>query len=354
MANKNTLGKIEYLLYSLGFPVWFWVLYQNIFFRCLPGTTASTSRLILGVLTAAATAIGYGMTARKRRNFFSATINAMLPFSLYWLVTYHQTYPLFSVVVVVMTTLLPLVYFVIAIGIYFRVKVKKACKTAASKAIWLSFLNARTVAILCLGIVFTTGISTLFGFPLLQASTKAAAGNTSANEFTIESETGTLLTLSDGTWEQSTNTDKLNVLQTVANIEAAYLGIPHELNVAAAALRDGVVGAYSDSSHSILIDIDSLENDSAYDLLDTVLHEARHSYQHNLVSLYQVAAPEYRQLLALREAEQYFADFSDYTHGSPEEMLEYYSQACEEDARAYADDRLMSYLYYIIDFQEVA
>ena len=354
MTNKNILGKFEYLVYSALFPVWFWVLYQNIFFRCLPNTTASNSRLILGVFTVAATAIGYGMTARRRRNFVSATINAMVPFSLYWLVTYHQTYASLSVVVVVMATLLPLVYFAITMGMYFRVKVKKACKTSVVKAVWASCLNARTVAILCLGIVFTTGISTLFGLPLLQASTKAAVGNTCANTFTIESETETLLALSDGTWEQLTNTDKLNVLQTVANIEAAYLGIPHEINVAAAALRDGVVGAYSDSSHSILIDIDSLESDSAYDLLDTVLHEARHSYQHNLVSLYQLAAPAHKQLLALREAQQYIAEFSDYTHGSSEEILEYYSQACEEDARAYADDRLVSYLYHIIDFQEVA
>ena len=213
MRNKNTLGKREYLVYSTLFSVWFWVLYQNIFFRCLPNTTASDSRLILGVFAVITTTIGYGMTARRRRNFLSASINSMLPFSVYWLVTYHKTYASLSVVVVVMTVLSPLVYFALTIGMYIRAKAKNLCKASVVKAVWTSFLNARTVAILCLGIVFTTGISTLFGFPLLQASTKAAVGYISANEFTIESETETLLTLSDGTWGQLTNTEKLNVLR---------------------------------------------------------------------------------------------------------------------------------------------
>lgn len=214
-------------------------------------------------------------------------------------------------------------------------------------------MNARTVAILCLGIVFTTGIPALFGLPLLQGSAKATAGNAATNEFTIKSEIETLLVFSDGTWEQLTNIEKLGILQTVTNIEAVYLGIPYELTVGAAALKDNVVGGYNDSSHSVLVDLDSLENDSAYDLLDTILHEARHAYQHSLISLYQIAAPEYKQLLVFKEVQQYNAEFSNYAHGTSDETFDdYYYQACEEDARTYADDRSWVYWYYIEDYLE--
>lgn len=353
MTNKNTLGKFEYLIYSTLFLVWFFLLYQNMFFRCLSGMTAATSRLILGILAVITIGISFGMTVRKRRNFLSATLNAMFPFAVYWLITYYQTYAVLSIVVVVIATLLPIAYFVITIGMYIRAKAKKACRTSVSKAVWTSFLNARTVAILCLGIVFTTGIPALFGLPLLQGSTKATSGNTSVEEFSIDSKIETLLVFGDGTWERLTNTEKIDILQTVANIESTFLGIPFELNVGAAAMKDNVVGGYNDNTHSILIDFDSLENDSAYDLLDTILHEARHAYQHSLISLYQIAAPEYKQLLVFKEVQQYDAEFSNYTHGTSDETFnDYYYQACEEDARTYADDRSWVYWYYIEDYLE--
>lgn len=352
MANKNTLGKTEYLLYSLGFPVWFWVLYQNMFFRCLPSMTAATSRWILGIFAVITIGIGCGVTIRKRRNFVSVALNASCPFAVYWLVTYHKTYAMLSSAVVVMATLLSLSYFVITIGMYIRAKAKRACKTSLLKAMWASFMNACTVAIFCLIIVFITGIPVLFGLPLLQGSAKATAGNATANEFTIKSEIETLLVFSDGTWKQLTNIEKLGILQTVTNIEAVYLGIPYELTVGAAALKDNVVGGYNDSTHSVLVDLDSLENDSAYELLDTILHEARHAYQHSLISLYH-AVPEYKQLLVFKEVQQYDAEFSNYTHGSSDETFDdYYYQACEEDARSYADERSWLYWYYIEDYLE--
>lgn len=353
MTNKNTLGKFEYLVYSALFAVWYWVLYQNIFFRCLSGMTTATSRLILGTFAVITIGIGFGMTVRKRRNFLSAMLNSIFPFTAYWLITYHQTYTVLSIVVVVIATLLPITYFLITIGMYIRAKAKKACRTSVIKAVWTSFLNARTVAILCLGIVFTTGIPALFGLPLLQGSTKATFGNTSVEEFSIDSKIETLLVLGDGTWEQLTNTEKIDILQTVANIESTFLGIPFELNVGAAALKDNVVGGYNDSTHSVLIDFDSLENDTAYDLLDTILHEARHAYQHSLISLYQDVAPKYKNLWVFKEAQRYDVEFSNYAHGSSDvTFVDYYYQACEEDARTYADDRAWVYLYYIEDYLE--
>lgn len=37
-------------------------------------------------------------------------------------------------------------------------------------------------------------------------------------------------------------TEKLNVMRTVANIEVSYLGIPNEINVGTAKLRENILG----------------------------------------------------------------------------------------------------------------
>lgn len=353
MTNKNTLGKFEYLIYSTLFTAWFWVLYQNIFFRCLPSMTTATSRLILGIFAVITIGIGCGVTIRKRRNFVSVALNASCPFAVYWLVTYHKTYAMLSSAVVVMATLLSLSYFVITISMYIRAKVKRVCKISVSKVVWASFLSARTVAILCLCVVFLTAIPALLGLPLLQSSTKPTIDTVGASNFTIESEIETLLVFSDGTWEELTAAERLDVLQKVANIESTYLGIPHELNVGATVLDDGVLGGYNDNTNSIIIDLTHLEHDDSYEVLDTVLHEARHAYQHSLISFYQIAAPEYKQLLVFKEVQQYDAEFSNYTHGSSNETFDdYYYQTCEEDARSYADERSWLYWYYIEDYLE--
>lgn len=144
---------------------------------------------------------------------------------------------------------------------------------------------------------------------------------------------------------------KLTVLQTVANIEAAHLGIPHELNVGVDALRDRVKGTYNDSLRSILIDIDSLENDDAYKVLDTVLHEARHAYQYRLVSLYQMTAEDYKELLTFQEVQKYEAEFANYIHGTSEGTFDdYENQSCERDSRAYGADRSQVYRSYIEEY----
>lgn len=87
-------------------------------------------------------------------------------------------------------------------------------------------------------------------------------------------------------WETLTTKQRIDALQTVANIEAHYLGLLNELNVGASNLREFALGCYSDKTHTISIDIEHLENDPVYEVLDTCCHEAYHSYQHRLVDVY--------------------------------------------------------------------
>ena len=89
--------------------------------------------------------------------------------------------------------------------------------------------------------------------------------------------------LQEDEWEKLSAQERLDVLQAVANIEQRYLGLPNELNVGVANLDADILGYYTDKTHEIIVSADSLLYDSPWEVLDTICHEAYHSYQYRLV-----------------------------------------------------------------------
>ena len=64
-----------------------------------------------------------------------------------------------------------------------------------------------------------------------------------------------LLFLQDEKWSQLNTQEKLDVMQSVANIESHYLGLPNELNVSVVNLENGTLGSYVDGIHTIYISL---------------------------------------------------------------------------------------------------
>ena len=58
----------------------------------------------------------------------------------------------------------------------------------------------------------------------------------------------TILLLQEDEWEKLSAQERLDVLQTVANIEQRYLGLPNELNVGVANLDADILGYYTDQT----------------------------------------------------------------------------------------------------------
>lgn len=135
-------------------------------------------------------------------------------------------------------------------------------------------------------------------------------------------------------WTTLSVEDRGELLQMVANVEAARLGLPHELKVVLRDQSEGTLASYRDSEHLIVISTSVVETEPVEDVIQSVCHEAEHAYQHRLVDLYEGAeAPE---LLILQDARTYAREFKIYTNGDdPNSTFEaYYSQQVEEDARA--------------------
>lgn len=152
--------------------------------------------------------------------------------------------------------------------------------------------------------------------------------------------------LDEDIWKEMDIGEKLDALQTVADMNRDFLGISHELNVASSNTRESVSGHYSDKSHLITIGLDSLLTDSAQDLVNTVSHEAYHAYQYRLVDQYENADEDSRLLLIYQDAAIYKEEFDQYIDGD-DDFIGYYLQSCEMDARDYADTFTRNLLYVI-------
>ena len=158
--------------------------------------------------------------------------------------------------------------------------------------------------------------------------------------------------LDNGAWVMLSEEEQLDVLSTVLSIERTYLGLPTELHLEAATLDDdNLYGYYDHESRTVTINRGIL----AYPLncLDTICHEARHSYQYYVAALYQNADPQYRNLLLLYDASSFLYELNNYTDAD-EDLEGYYSQRLEQDAEEYANDSLYDYVYRILGYMEEA
>lgn len=123
----------------------------------------------------------------------------------------------------------------------------------------------------------------------------------------------------------------------------------NELNVGAGNLNEGICGCYSDNTHEIILDLDHLLNASPWELLNSVCHEAFHSYEHRLVDTYNDAKNDSKHLRLFREATFYADEFNNYINGK-DDFYSYYYQNCETDAREYAEKAVYNYCQQINEY----
>lgn len=131
---------------------------------------------------------------------------------------------------------------------------------------------------------------------------KQSADTPITNYSTIENNLNTINLLQEDIWDILSLQERLNVLQTIANIEASYLGLPHELNVISAVMDEETLGYYNDQIHTVAFNIDFLRQGNSADILETLTHEAFHAYEHRLVDLYEHATNELKDPRLLRNA----------------------------------------------------
>lgn len=146
-------------------------------------------------------------------------------------------------------------------------------------------------------------------------------------------------------WEPLTTVQKLSVLQDVCNCESNYWGMDFRVTIVMDDLQEHTLGSYCDAERRIVIDKQHLENDAPDEILDTVLHEMYHAWEHSLVRLYLDSSESQRKMRVFQHCDEYIREMANYQDGGEdyESFMAYYCQYLERDSRIYAADAVKEY-----------
>ncbi len=341
-VQRNTMGKVEFILDSLFWMILSYVWYKSILFKSLTGLELRQSKLVLWGMLLVLCGGGTLLCLRRGRNRVRILINAALPFCLYAALAYAAALR----GLVLATTITAAVLCVLCAAGMLARRIPPQADRRQLMRLRLRAVAANTslLAVLCLlPVVLVPGINVIFDTSLLQPSLPAAVmEEDTREEHTIANNMDTLLLLQQEAWVALDAVQRLDVLQTVANIEARYLGLPHELNVGASNTGEYTLGHYADATHHITVSLEHLMESHPLEVLDTVCHEAYHAYQHRVVDVFLQTDADGQRLRMFGNAREYALEFRQYADGE-KDFEAYYLQACESDARSYGRDAVADY-----------
>lgn len=314
------------------------LIWYRALFRCLPSLTYLQSRLILAALLFVSIILFYLVFSYDRTQW-AVFLACTIPFGVFTALIYRNT---FKIRIAVLLILCIFLSGILCARILFRRSSSgsrtKLILRRAYRCLW-GTSSIMAIASVCL--CFPLLLRQLFTGGLLYSSVKAETSFRSAEEM-MEENMDTLHLLQEEKWSGLSTNEKLSVLQTIANIERNYLGLPNELNVTANILNDDLLGQYNDATHTIIISLDVIEQSEARECLRTVTHECFHSYQARVVDVFKAASKENRRLRMFDAARKYDQEYAHYEDGSSD-IEGYWNQALEEDARAYSYESVSFY-----------
>lgn len=340
MNNNNTMSKGYYVFEHIFWSAIAMIWYRNLLFRSIGGMSYSSSRTVLWSVLLVAVVLGVLISWKRRRNNLSLFVNVATPFEIYTLITYAHNFSAIVWIATFIAVLLSGLYTFLLLTQQIKNRTRK--RAIIKKRILRASLGSRTIIACCfLSLILCLGVNAVFGGFIFSPSV-AAENKNAQEEITTANNIDMISQLDENAWSSLSTEEKLNTLQTVANIEAYYLGLPHELNVTLGSLSESTLACYDDRTHMITLNIDHFDSDSASEVLDSVCHEAFHAYQHRLCDVYDNTDDEYKGLMTFYDIQHYKQEFSNYVNGK-DNALEYYFQWCEIDARAYARDAVADY-----------
>ena len=229
--DDKTIEKIEYAECLIDIFFWLFITmiwYKNLLFRCLFKLTYSESKLVLCAMIICITVFMI-VVIYKKQSAWVLMSSLLLSYGTYTVMTYWNT--------INSKILLTLgIAFCVAVSLNLLVMTRRIPKTKRRKRILkrrvhkclINTLNIMSIAMAIIMLPMIVG--SVFEGSLLKTHTEAKAGVSVENQ-TLSGNMDMVLKLQEDEWERLTTKDKLEVMQTIANIEVHYLGIPNEINV---------------------------------------------------------------------------------------------------------------------------
>ena len=352
MRKRNTKGPIEFVMDNVFVIVMVWLWYRALLFKSLGTYSAAASRWILAALVLGLTVPGVLLQHRRQRNSFSVFVNTTAGFGVYTAAVYLPFRPKLIVITLVIAAAAAAVY--AAMVFSRRVRSRQGSGVIVRRKFAAAGRGAHAAAAIGLTVIMAVlAVPRLWGAGQFTVRKSDLDRSEDWENITERQIADTLIKLEEDIWTTLSVQEKLDVLQAVADCERARMGIPHELTVGSSVTRERQQGYYEDAAHQIIIGLDHLNNDPSEEVLDTVVHEARHAYQHRLVDAYHEVSENSRKLYLFRNAAVLAEEFAHYeSGGTEEEDWEYYYQWCEQDARDYSEQILPLYFAVIRSMQD--
>lgn len=349
MNDKNRMSRTEYILWHIFCSVL--ILWTNSRVMAENGVSV-WQRLGMAVFYVGLVVLGGAAGCLRRRNWVYISATLAFPYAVYALIATWsgKKWALFTAK---SAGVLMAVYVVMMLCR--RIQQPERRKEILRRRLRYSILGARTIFSMCFLMFFT--ILTVANWftggemetPAMSANLEEAFGEENSLAHNIE----VISKLDQSTWETLDREKRLEVLQVVANVERRYLGLPNPLTVETKDLNDNELGHYNEETYTIVIDTGHLENGEAARVLNTICHEAYHSYEFRLVDVYLNTEPENRNLMCFYKSSIYYEEFQDYHSGhDSEDKAEYYYQLVEVDAREYAKTAVQEYYLEIAEYLE--
>lgn len=331
---KNEYNKLKYVLNAIFSAVVTTVVFRSSLFLCIDGFTYKNSKLFLWCCVAIILSIGTAFTIRCSRNDLSIFSSIGLALGFYSIITFLKYYITLCIVVGI------IFFIILSVQLYNIITQKHKSKTKHK----ISKTNLAILSIfIIIGIYFITVLilvagSKLLDIGLLSPSVEKYTKSTE-NSYSYSSEE--LLQLKED-WDYLSNSERINFLQHIANIEAEQLDLDHELNVILTVLDQNTYSTYCEATHTIEVNIKIIELESAEEMIDSIAHEAAHAWQNQLIK--NCESGKETRAEYIDKANTYKNEFSKYKRNiAVKDYDKYYNLECEIDARAYASHKL----YYL-------
>lgn len=270
---------------------------------------------------------GLAITIRNRRTVKNALLLTAIPYAAYCLIAFRSIWT-----IVICAGLLTMTGFIIA-DIFQKpypensnrsllkiIRVKKAARMVFSSFGWFSM----------------SLLAGVFIFMVFQFITGAKAENFGMEDIGQQSS----VTFTLGEWNSADYDEKIAYAQTLVDYECNRLALkPLKLKVSSK-LADTTLGYYSNSQSLVVINEKRLTEGTLYEVCDTISHECYHAEQYSLISNKKYYSGEDKMNKRVSERiasyETEFKDYKNYDTDDEVEYLDYFTQKCETDARAYS------------------
>ena len=346
MKNINTMKPREYILDNLFWAVTAMIWYRNIFFVAIPGITIAWSKTLLWLAVLVFVSLGCFLNFQKRRTNVSMIVNILIPYELYTVLAYNTYIPQMVWGSIILSGILSVAFIFLAISPDNQPTQRRTPRF--KRRLKHGLLGARTIVAFCMLILLVPlGARLIFSHGIISTTVPPVDTASKASEWTVKSNIDTVRLLQEESWSKLSTQEKLDVLGVIVNIEIRYLGLNHELYLKSGILDINTAAHYNHNNYEIVIDINYLQSASAEDILDSLCHECYHSYQYQMIALYNDIPEKYRNMLLFQYVDDYIEEFSDYTNGT-ESIEDYYYQTVEIAARRYAAQSVDEY-YNLID-----